>query len=125
MKRTTRATLTCAECGDRRTFAGTQWEVTVAAQVWQKTHGGVPPKMTGRRWSGPARPGPAAGRRDQVARSDASGNLGRPSSVSSVPQAKRQSPGSRPALRVITRELWQATAPQAWAGPLPARLRAR
>jgi hypothetical protein len=39
MKRTTRAIVICAECGDRHTFVGTQWEVTVTAQVWQKTHG--------------------------------------------------------------------------------------
>jgi hypothetical protein len=39
MKHTTQATVTCAECGDRHTFVGTQWEVTVAAEVWPKTHG--------------------------------------------------------------------------------------
>jgi hypothetical protein len=33
MKHTTQATVTCAECGDRRTFVGTQCEVTVAAEV--------------------------------------------------------------------------------------------
>jgi hypothetical protein len=39
MKHTTQATVTWAECGDRHTFVGTQWEVTVAAEVWPKTHG--------------------------------------------------------------------------------------
>ena len=33
------ATVTCAECGDRRTFVGSHWEVTVGAEVWRKTHG--------------------------------------------------------------------------------------
>jgi hypothetical protein len=33
MKHTTQATVTCAECGDRPTFVGTQCEVTVAAEV--------------------------------------------------------------------------------------------
>jgi hypothetical protein len=33
MKHTTQATVTWAECGDRHTFVGTQWEVTVAAEV--------------------------------------------------------------------------------------------
>jgi hypothetical protein len=39
MKHTTQATVTWAECGDRHTFVGTQWEVTMAAEVWPKTHG--------------------------------------------------------------------------------------
>jgi hypothetical protein len=39
MKHPTEATVTCAECGDRHTFAGTQWEVTVAVEVWRKRHG--------------------------------------------------------------------------------------
>ena len=34
----TRATVTCAACGDRQTFLGSQWEVTVATEVWEKTH---------------------------------------------------------------------------------------
>ena len=33
------ATVTCTICGDQQTFLGSQWEVTVAAQVWEKTHG--------------------------------------------------------------------------------------
>lgn len=32
------ATVTCAACGARQTFRGSQWEVTVAAEVWEKTH---------------------------------------------------------------------------------------
>jgi hypothetical protein len=35
----TRATVACIICGDQQTFQGSQWEVTVAAQVWEKTHG--------------------------------------------------------------------------------------
>jgi hypothetical protein len=35
----TQATVTCTMCGDQQTFLGSQWEVTVAAQVWEKTHG--------------------------------------------------------------------------------------
>jgi hypothetical protein len=35
----TKATVTCAVCGGRQTFLGSQWEVTVAAEVWEKTHG--------------------------------------------------------------------------------------
>jgi hypothetical protein len=35
----TRATVTCTICGDQQAFLGSQWEVTVAAQVWEKTHG--------------------------------------------------------------------------------------
>ena len=35
----TRATVTCTIGGDRQTFLGSQWEVMVAAQVWEKTHG--------------------------------------------------------------------------------------
>jgi hypothetical protein len=37
----TRATVICTMCGDQQTFLGSQWEVTVAAQVWEKTHGRV------------------------------------------------------------------------------------
>ena len=55
MKRATRAIVTCAECGDRHTFVGTQWEVMVAAQVWQKTHGrAVHYGGTAVVWAGPA-----------------------------------------------------------------------
>jgi hypothetical protein len=31
--------VTCTICGDQQTFLGSQWEVMVAAQVWEKTHG--------------------------------------------------------------------------------------
>jgi hypothetical protein len=34
----TQATVTCAACGDRQTFLGSRWEVTVAAEVWGKKH---------------------------------------------------------------------------------------
>jgi ribosomal protein L31 len=34
----TRATVTCAVCGDRQTLLGSTWEVTVAIEVWAKTH---------------------------------------------------------------------------------------
>ena len=37
------ATVTCAECGDRRTFVGSHWEVTVGAEVWRKTRYFLPP----------------------------------------------------------------------------------
>jgi hypothetical protein len=32
------ATVTCAACGDRQTFLGSRWEVTVATQVWRNKH---------------------------------------------------------------------------------------
>jgi hypothetical protein len=35
----TQATVTCAACGERQTLLGSQWEVTVAAEVWGKAHG--------------------------------------------------------------------------------------
>jgi hypothetical protein len=35
----TRATVTCAVWGDRQTLLGSTWEVTVATEVWAKTHG--------------------------------------------------------------------------------------
>jgi len=38
MTNVTQATVTCAACGDRQTFEGSQWEVTVATEVWPKTH---------------------------------------------------------------------------------------
>jgi hypothetical protein len=34
----TQATITCAACGDRKTFLGSRWEVTVATEVWEKIH---------------------------------------------------------------------------------------
>jgi hypothetical protein len=34
----TQATVTCAVCGDRQTFLGSQREVTVATEVWGKEH---------------------------------------------------------------------------------------
>ena len=37
MTDTTRATVTCAVCGDRQTLLGSTWEVTVATEVWAKT----------------------------------------------------------------------------------------
>jgi len=33
------ATITCGMCGSRHTFRGTDWEVAVAIEVWQKEHG--------------------------------------------------------------------------------------
>jgi hypothetical protein len=39
MTNTTQATVTCAACGDRQTFLGSKWEVTVAIEVWGKKHG--------------------------------------------------------------------------------------
>lgn len=38
MTNMTQATVTCAACGDRQTFLGSTWEVTVAAEVWGKKH---------------------------------------------------------------------------------------
>ncbi len=32
------AVVTCAKCGARRTFRGTDWEVKVMADVWQNEH---------------------------------------------------------------------------------------
>ncbi|MGN6173863.1 MAG: hypothetical protein ACTHPS_13065 [Streptosporangiaceae bacterium] len=80
MRYTTRATVSCAECGDRQTFLGTQWEVTVAAEVWQKTHGraahdgGTAAVAVDREATGRDRPDRAAG-------SDAAGNPGTASGV--------------------------------------------
>ena len=34
----TRAAVTCAACGDRQAFQASQWEVTVATEVWEKTN---------------------------------------------------------------------------------------
>lgn len=40
----TQATVTCAACGDRQTFQGSQWEVTVATEVWKRS-AAVPPTL--------------------------------------------------------------------------------
>lgn len=42
MRNMTQATVTCAACDDRQTFQGSQWEVTVATEVWEKRHSRAP-----------------------------------------------------------------------------------
>jgi hypothetical protein len=32
------AAITCVQCGARRALSGTDWEVAVAIEVWQKEH---------------------------------------------------------------------------------------
>jgi hypothetical protein len=32
------ATVTCTACGNRQTFLGSTWEVTVATEVWGNKH---------------------------------------------------------------------------------------
>jgi hypothetical protein len=49
----TPATVACTICGDQQAFLGSQWEVTVAAQVWEKTaRTGAPHTMARRPRSG-------------------------------------------------------------------------
>ena len=95
MKHTTQATVTCAECGGRRTFVGTQWEVTVAAEVWRRRMG-VPHTMVGQWRSGLTGREPARAQRDRAVGSDAGDNLGAHQPFQECRTAKRQLPQSRP-----------------------------